>query len=104
MKLPGFRGNTDWSPSDEESEEPRETLLWMTGRVVDSELMMFLRAARSMAAFAGMCDSGSTDDGCLAAARDATTANALKTVHYFFSPLYVVDYLTIAQTTYRRIR
>ena len=27
------------------------------------ELGMYLRAARSMAAFAGMCDGGSTDDG-----------------------------------------
>lgn len=35
---------------------------------------------RSMAAFAGMCDGGSTEDGCLAASRDDTTLNALNTV------------------------
>lgn len=35
---------------------------------------------RSMAAFAGMCDGGSTEDGCLAASRDDTTLNALNMV------------------------
>lgn len=35
---------------------------------------------RSMAAFAGMCDGGSTEDGCVAASRDDTTLNALNTV------------------------
>lgn len=33
-----------------------------------------------MAAFAGMCDGGSTEDGCLAASRDDTTLNALNMV------------------------
>lgn len=36
-----------------------------------------------MAAFAGMCDGGSTEDGCLAASRDDTTLNALNTVSWF---------------------
>ncbi|KAB0343023.1 hypothetical protein FD754_019949, partial [Muntiacus muntjak] len=35
---------------------------------------------RSMAAFAGMCDGGSTEDGCVAASRDDTTLNALNTI------------------------
>lgn len=35
-----------------------------------------------MAAFAGMCDGGSTEDGCLAASRDDTTVNALNTVSF----------------------
>lgn len=38
------------------------------------------RLRRSMAAFAGMCDGGSTEDGCVAASRDDTTLNALNTV------------------------
>lgn len=38
------------------------------------------RLHRSMAAFAGMCDGGSTEDGCVAASRDDTTLNALNTV------------------------
>lgn len=38
-----------------------------------------------MAAFAGMCDGGSTEDGCLAASRDDTTLNALNMVRCLFS-------------------
>ncbi len=41
---------------------------------------MYLRAARSMAAFAGMCRGGKAGDGYLAASRDNTTFNALDTV------------------------
>ena len=37
-----------------------ETLTWKPG-VADNDLVMYLRAARSMAAFAGMCDGGPTD-------------------------------------------
>ncbi|KAK9528954.1 hypothetical protein VZT92_013080 [Zoarces viviparus] len=57
-----------------------EELMWMPG-VNDCDLLMYLRAARSMAAFAGMCDGGSTEDGCLAASRDDTTLNALNMLH-----------------------
>ena len=35
---------------------------------------------RSMAAFVGWCDGGSTDDGCAAASMDETTINALHLV------------------------
>lgn len=35
---------------------------------------------RSVAAFAGMCDGGSTEDGCQAASMDETTVNAMDTV------------------------
>ena len=89
-----------------------EELTWEPGRTHDHDLLMYLRAARSMAAFAGeivspffpplsllvqirykkdieslnsctlgMCDGGSTDDGCFAASRDDTTANALNVLH-----------------------
>ncbi|XP_051933293.1 arginine-glutamic acid dipeptide repeats protein isoform X2 [Hippocampus zosterae] len=64
------------SHSQTESEE----LMWTPG-VNDCDLLMYLRAARSMAAFAGMCDGGSTEDGCLAASRDDTTLNALNMLH-----------------------
>nr|XP_057944264.1 arginine-glutamic acid dipeptide repeats protein isoform X2 [Doryrhamphus excisus] len=57
-----------------------EELMWTPG-VNDCDLLMYLRAARSMAAFAGMCDGGSTEDGCLAASRDDTTLNALNMLH-----------------------
>jgi arginine-glutamic acid dipeptide repeat-containing protein len=42
---------------------------------------MFLRAARSMTAFAAMCDGGSPEDGFTAASRDGITANALAVLH-----------------------
>lgn len=52
----------------------------MPAMTLDGDLLMYLRAARSMAAFAGMCDGGSADDGCMAASRDDTTINALDMV------------------------
>ncbi|KAK1901078.1 Arginine-glutamic acid dipeptide repeats protein [Dissostichus eleginoides] len=63
-----------------QTQTEREDLMWMPG-VNDCDLLMYLRAARSMAAFAGMCDGGSTEDGCLAASRDDTTLNALNMLH-----------------------
>ena len=41
-------------------DEEYEVLTWKPG-VADNDLVMYLRAARSMAAFAGMCDGGPTD-------------------------------------------
>uniref|UniRef100_A0A4W3H0Q3 Arginine-glutamic acid dipeptide repeats n=1 Tax=Callorhinchus milii TaxID=7868 RepID=A0A4W3H0Q3_CALMI len=73
----------DWKPlplSSGEMVTEHEELVWTPG-VNDCDLLMYLRAARSMAAFAGMCDGGSTEDGCLAASRDDTTVNALNTLH-----------------------
>uniref|UniRef100_A0A4W5KUD2 Arginine-glutamic acid dipeptide (RE) repeats b n=1 Tax=Hucho hucho TaxID=62062 RepID=A0A4W5KUD2_9TELE len=63
-----------------QTQTENEELVWMPG-VNDCDLLMYLRAARSMAAFAGMCDGGSTEDGCLAASRDDTTLNALNMLH-----------------------
>ncbi|XP_030042042.1 arginine-glutamic acid dipeptide repeats protein isoform X2 [Microcaecilia unicolor] len=65
---------------DVETVTENEELVWMPG-INDCDLLMYLRAARSMAAFAGMCDGGSTEDGCVAASRDDTTLNALNTLH-----------------------
>nr|XP_056721232.1 arginine-glutamic acid dipeptide repeats protein isoform X2 [Euleptes europaea] len=65
---------------DNDTVTQHEELVWMPG-VNDCDLLMYLRAARSMAAFAGMCDGGSTEDGCVAASRDDTTLNALNTLH-----------------------
>jgi len=42
--------------------------------------MMYLRAARSMAQYAGMCNGGSPEDGYKAVSQDATTSNALHVV------------------------
>ncbi|XP_068999925.1 LOW QUALITY PROTEIN: arginine-glutamic acid dipeptide repeats protein [Embiotoca jacksoni] len=63
-----------------QTQRDSEELMWTPG-VNDCDLLMYLRAARSMAAFAGMCDGGSTEDGCLAASRDDTTLNALNMLH-----------------------
>ncbi|XP_060073172.1 arginine-glutamic acid dipeptide repeats protein-like isoform X3 [Ylistrum balloti] len=60
-----------------------EELRWRPNAVMDGDLMMYLRAARSVAAFAGMCDGGSTEDGCQAASMDETTINAMDTLHRY---------------------
>ena len=53
----------------------------MPGRTADSDLMMFVRAARSMAEFAGICDgSSSNTEFRKPAERDDTTQNALDVV------------------------
>ncbi|XP_032684365.1 arginine-glutamic acid dipeptide repeats protein isoform X5 [Odontomachus brunneus] len=66
---------------DPEFSKEREELRWVPAMALDGDLLMYLRAARSMAAFAGMCDGGSPDDGCVAASRDDTTINALDILH-----------------------
>ncbi|XP_077007536.1 arginine-glutamic acid dipeptide repeats protein isoform X5 [Tamandua tetradactyla] len=76
-KLPDLQ---PFSSPDCDTVTQHEELVWMPG-VNDCDLLMYLRAARSMAAFAGMCDGGSTEDGCVAASRDDTTLNALNTLH-----------------------
>lgn len=76
-KVPKFEGDIPPIGRPDRYEE----LTWEPGRTHDHDLLMFLRAARSMAAFAGMCDGGSTEDGCYAASRDDTTANALNVLH-----------------------
>lgn len=81
-KLPEFRPDVaEYPVSDDERSgcPPREQLVWAPERVRDSDLHMFLRAARSMAAFAGICD-GTTEDGIAVAAKDDTTIDAYKAV------------------------
>ncbi|XP_062581142.1 arginine-glutamic acid dipeptide repeats protein-like isoform X2 [Saccostrea cucullata] len=79
-RLPEFR--RDVPPSQmPENPEQWEELRWRPFSVGDGDLMMYLRAARSVAAFAGMCDGGSTEDGCQAASMDETTMNAMDTLH-----------------------
>ncbi|XP_052717384.1 arginine-glutamic acid dipeptide repeats protein-like isoform X2 [Crassostrea angulata] len=79
-RLPEFR--RDVLPSQmPENPERWEELRWRPFSVGDGDLMMYLRAARSVAAFAGMCDGGSTEDGCQAASMDETTINAMDTLH-----------------------
>lgn len=77
--LPDIRGNG--SLGTEQAGPGGEELRWLPAQATDRDLVMYLRAARSMAAFAGMCDGGSPDDGCVAASRDDTTINALDVLH-----------------------
>ncbi|KAK0070861.1 hypothetical protein PV326_001994, partial [Microctonus aethiopoides] len=82
-RLPDYRPGVppaDLQPDPEFTKE-REELRWIPAMSLDGDLLMYLRAARSMAAFAGMCDGGSPDDGCVAASRDDTTINALDILH-----------------------
>lgn len=74
MRVIGTLGSDQLCPGGEE-------LRWLPAQATDRDLVMYLRAARSMAAFAGMCDGGSPDDGCVAASRDDTTINALDVLH-----------------------
>ncbi|XP_071945053.1 uncharacterized protein [Antedon mediterranea] len=60
----------------------KEELTWKT-HIEDVNLLMYLRAARSMAAFVGMCDGGSPEEGCDAASKDITTINALNILHHY---------------------
>lgn len=77
--LPDMRVNGPLGPN--EPYPGGEELRWLPAQATDRDLVMYLRAARSMAAFAGMCDGGSPDDGCVAASRDDTTINALDVLH-----------------------
>ncbi|CAG0880069.1 unnamed protein product [Cyprideis torosa] len=79
-RLPEFRGGVPPALIPERCED-REELKWRPWKGKDGDLLMYLRAARSMAAFQGMCDGGSPDDGCMAASRDDTTINALDVLH-----------------------
>ncbi|KAK7023422.1 hypothetical protein SK128_002039 [Halocaridina rubra] len=79
-KLPEYRGNVLVDERPEECGDWEEQR-WIPGASRDTDLLMYLRAARSMAAFAGLCDGGSTTDGCNAASRDDTTINALEMLH-----------------------
>jgi arginine-glutamic acid dipeptide repeat-containing protein len=82
-RLPEYRPGVSpelLSP-DPEQTRIREELRWVPAMTLDSDLLMYLRAARSMAAFAGMCDGGCPEDGANAASRDDTTINALDVLH-----------------------
>lgn len=77
-KLPKFQGDV---PVEQRPEPTGEELTWSPKRIHDHDLIMFLRAARSMAAFAAMCDGGSPDEGYQAATRDGITARAIEALH-----------------------
>jgi len=59
-KLPKFEGEV---PLEKRPDPKGEDVSWCPERIHDHDLLMFLRAARSMAAFAAMYDGGSPEDG-----------------------------------------
>lgn len=82
-RLPDYRPGIppEQLPPDPEQTKIREELRWIPAMMVDADLLMYVRAARSMAAFAGICnDCG--EDGVSAASRDDTTINALDIVRF----------------------
>jgi arginine-glutamic acid dipeptide repeat-containing protein len=58
-----------------------EELVWKPQQLPDEQLLMFLRAARSIALHAGVCMKGLIADGFLAASADETTQHAFNTLH-----------------------
>ena len=58
-----------------------ETCTWRYKSISDANLLTYLQAARSIAAFAGMCDRGNADDMYDAAQSDSTTIYAIDVLH-----------------------
>lgn len=79
--MPDYNPISSFPVDKEVDERELEETRWSPGVVLDGDLLVYLRAARSMAAFQGMCDGG-VEDGCLAASRDDTTINALDVVSF----------------------
>lgn len=58
-----------------------EECVWRNAFISDANLLTYLQAARSIAAFAGMCTRGSADDMYDAAQSDQTTVYAIDVLH-----------------------
>lgn len=69
----------DEAPSADERDW--EECVWRSGCISDACLLRYLQSARSIAAFAGMCTRGSTDDMYDAAQSDQTTIYAIDVLH-----------------------
>ena len=74
-------GVVDKQKELEDDDRDLEELTWSPGRIHDHDLLMYLRAGRSMAAYASMCDGGTTEELFSSASRDSITANALQVLH-----------------------
>ena len=69
-------------PIEERSDgEHHEEMSWEPGRIHDHDLLMYLRAGRSMAAFAAMCDGETPEEGFVVATRDGIGLNAIQLLH-----------------------
>lgn len=75
-QLPEYQPIENYRSEDDEDrdlEDPR----WRPNVFLDNDLLMYITAARSIAAFQGMCE----EDGCIAASRDDTTITAFDVLH-----------------------
>ncbi|KAG5677823.1 hypothetical protein PVAND_007547 [Polypedilum vanderplanki] len=63
--------------SEEDEARDLEDPRWRPNVFLDNDLLMYITAARSIAAFQGMCE----EDGCIAASRDDTTITAFDVLH-----------------------
>jgi arginine-glutamic acid dipeptide repeats protein len=74
--LPDYQPIENYRSEEDEArdlEDPR----WRPNVFLDNDLLMYITAARSIAAFQGMCE----EDGCIAASRDDTTITAFDVLH-----------------------
>ena len=85
-KLPVCNSSLDVNERAEKCSDYEECK-WLCDQMLtdDTSLLTYLQAARSIAAFAGMCDRGNTDDMYDAAQRDETTQNALNIVIFIYT-------------------
>ncbi|KAL7047081.1 hypothetical protein ACKWTF_002779 [Chironomus riparius] len=75
-QLPDYQPIQNYRSEEDEArdlEDPR----WRPNVFLDNDLLMYITAARSIAAFQGMCE----EDGCIAASRDDTTITAFDVLH-----------------------
>ena len=83
--IPDARPFKSYTPEEANApDEEYEVLTWKPG-VADNDLVMYLRAARSMAAFAGMCDGGPTDACVTGKFNNFNTSRRAWTRNYFLS-------------------
>ncbi|KAI8120950.1 Arginine-glutamic acid dipeptide repeats protein [Lucilia cuprina] len=103
-KLPDYNPISSFPVDKENDERELEIPRWSPGAMADGDLLMFLRAARSMAAFQGMCDGG-LEEGIVAATRDDTTINAHDVVIYIPHKRTpeLVEYLLFVEEAHRAL-
>ena len=58
-----------------------ETLCWNFTAIDEQDLLKYIQSARSISAFAGMCDRGNADDMYNILQSDLTTINAINVLH-----------------------
>lgn len=81
VELPAYHMITGPLSEAEQRCDDTETVLWNCEAITDTNLFAFLQAARSVAAFAGMCERGSQDDMLEAVQSDSTTIHALNVLN-----------------------